>query len=795
MMSSRAADSWVSKALARARARRISGVRYLLDLRIDARANTLRGCSRIEFDFRPSRASADVLLDWRPQCSPAAINAALRTLRANAQAVSAAARSSNHITVPAHRLAPGNNVVEIAWTAPIGTRGAAIARYVDPADGANYLHSLFVPADASSVFPCFDQPDLKGRFELTLTVPKDWSVISNAPLDCVVEEARSTRHQFRATEPLSTYAFAFAAGPWVALSARTGTDPTRLWVRRSQRRRALVHADEVLRLNQEAASYCARYFGHPFPFAKYDLVLIPDFPYRGMEHAGATFLNESSVVLPLHCSTRDEFRRAQLVFHETAHQWLGNLVTMRWFDDLWLKEGFANFIAYKLAARVRSVTEARVEFLALRASALRTDQTRGATALRCPLTDLAAAKTAYGSIVYAKAPAVLREVEAIMGTSAFRRAVRRWVRRHAYGATDGHDLIRALGGPAGERLRRWVLRPGVEKRCVGSVADLLSVPEHDYVVVRFAPDTLENISIDLRHLRQPAHRMRVWEALWQGVMDARLAPRRYIDTVLLRLGTETDSAIVECVLRNCATGLNTLVDTGPDDELAHRVERFLWAGVASHPESGAMHAWLNAYLDLATTARGLAHMRRMLTALRSQPLGATTVTTRARIAAALVARGMEIPAAAILKLHDAAPEPGRLSLLLSAARPDLRSKRAVFARYIEDSTLPESWIAASLTLFNHPAHHTLTCPLLPLALQVVPRLYATRKIFFVEQWIASFIDGQHDAQALTMVRTFLRRGSLDVHLRRKLLEHADRLARTVRIRARFVTRAEVVTEL
>ena len=198
-----------------------------------------------------------------------------------------------------------------------------------------------MPSDASTVFPCFDQPDLKARFSLEMVVPRGWRVISNAD----EEKQDGNRFKFKTTEPISTYLFAFAAGPFEELRAEG--DPVRLFVRRSRLVRAREHAAEVLRLNREATAYFTKYFAREFPFAKYDLVLIPEFPYGGMEHAGATFLNEERVVFPAPPSAADLLRRAQLIFHETSHQWFGDLVTMRWFDDLWLKEGFSNFMAAK----------------------------------------------------------------------------------------------------------------------------------------------------------------------------------------------------------------------------------------------------------------------------------------------------------------------------------------------------------------------------------------------------------------------------------------------------------------
>jgi aminopeptidase N len=301
-----------------------------------------------------------LVLDWRPELDVADAMRTVRSIRVNGRRDARCEFREGHLHVPARALTPGVNCIELEWSARIRESASALTRYRDSADGAVYVYSLFVPADASTVFPCFDQPDVKARFSLALTVPSSWHALANAPL-VTSERVRGGRKLvFAATEPISTYAFAFAAGPFVALGRPA--DPTLVWVRRSQRSRAQRHLTDILRLNAAAVRYCTRYFGHPFPFRKYDLALIPQFPYRGMEHAGATFLNEDAVLLPQPHGPAARLQRAQLIFHETTHQWIGDLVTMRWFDDLWIKEGYANFIAFKLAERAISRAYARLAF-------------------------------------------------------------------------------------------------------------------------------------------------------------------------------------------------------------------------------------------------------------------------------------------------------------------------------------------------------------------------------------------------------------------------------------------------
>jgi aminopeptidase N len=316
------------------------------------------------------------------------------------------------------------------------------------------VYTLFVPSDASSVFPCFDQPDLKARFKLELVMPRAWTAIGNAPVARIENAGKGLRRmRFAETRPISTYLFAFAAGPFAEIAGTS--DATRLFVRKSQRARARQEAPEVLRLNHESVRWLERYFNFRFPFPKYDLVLVPELAYGGMEHAGATFLREDAVLFPSAPNELDILARAQILFHEASHQWFGDSVTMRWFDDLWLKEGFANFMAAKAAETLLPTQSVWNAFYALKTAAYRTDVTQGTTPIYRPLSNLSAAKSAYGNIVYGKAPAVLRQAEFYVGPAAFQGAIRQFVRKHAYASADWSDLVAALERASGRELKGW----------------------------------------------------------------------------------------------------------------------------------------------------------------------------------------------------------------------------------------------------------------------------------------------------------------------------------------------------
>jgi len=467
----------VSRELAQWRAKHYRDVRYALTIGVTAGATKLTGTATVEVTL--PRSVPDLVLDWRPLSGAARVG----KLRVNGKPAKAKLEQE-HLIVPARLLRTGRNRVTLSFESPIALSGSAVTRYVDREDGSEYVYTLFVPSDASSAFPCFDQPDLKARFRLELVLPRAWTAVGNAPI-AATEDAPSNQRRFRfaETRPISSYVFAFAVGPFAEVQApaspqsspagrktaraqqagkrRQGSPArekeiqTRLFVRKSQLARARQEAPEVLRLNREALRWFERYFDFRFPFPKYDLVLVPELAYGGMEHAGASFLREDAVLFPSAPNEMDILARAQLVFHEASHQWFGDLVTMRWFDDLWLKEGFANLMAAKAAEALLPAHSVWNAFHALKTAAYRTDVTQGTTPIYRPLANLSAAKSAYGNIVYAKAPAVLRQAEFYVGAPVFRRAVRQFVKKHAHAAADWSDFVLALERASGRKLKDW----------------------------------------------------------------------------------------------------------------------------------------------------------------------------------------------------------------------------------------------------------------------------------------------------------------------------------------------------
>jgi aminopeptidase N len=442
----------ISHELATWRARTVRNVRYDLHLDITARDSAV---GRVTVRFARI-GTGEAILDFRGRRLGPAL--------ANGTPIPAGAFNGNHLRIPARLLKAGQNAVEIAFVSEIAPTGASIIRVHDQVDQSDYLYTLLVPADANQLFPCFDQPDLKARVSLALTTPQGWTVVANGSLTAADTSGDRVASRFTETRPLPTYLIAFAAGPWTRV-ASIGPDRTvNLFLRRSRAKEA--DGDTLLALQQRSLDWMERYYGSPYPFEKFDMVLAPAFPFGGMEHPGVIMYNEDRFIFRERPTLSRRLGRFSTILHETAHQWFGDLVTMRWFDDLWLKEGFATYMGAKALDELEPSSDAwKTFYQSNKPVAYGVDQTTGTTPLWQTMSNLDKAKSAYGAIVYNKAPSVLKQLNYLVGDTAFQAGVRAFLAAHAYANATWQDLLGSIGRAAGRPLdafgRNFMLRPGM----------------------------------------------------------------------------------------------------------------------------------------------------------------------------------------------------------------------------------------------------------------------------------------------------------------------------------------------
>ena len=332
--------------------------------------------------------------------------------------------------------------------------GEGLHRFVDPVDGEVYLYSQFETADAKRMYACFDQPDLKGTFALTVTAPAHWEVVSNGRAEEVTEGTGGAQVvRFRTTPPLSPYVTALVAGPYHKVTDSHDGIDLGVYCRASLGEH--LDAEEILLVTKQGFDWYHRAFDYRYPFDKYDQLFVPEFNAGAMENAACvTFLDD--YVFRSKVTDYSFERRAETILHEMAHMWFGDLVTMRWWDDLWLNESFATFASVLCQSQATRFTNAWTTFANIEKTwAYRQDQLSSTHPIAADIPDLQAVEVNFDGITYAKGASVLKQLAAYVGIEQFLRAMRVYFRRHEYGNTTLADLLRALAEESGRDLSQW----------------------------------------------------------------------------------------------------------------------------------------------------------------------------------------------------------------------------------------------------------------------------------------------------------------------------------------------------
>lgn len=426
----------VSLQLARERKEAISGLGYELffNLPEDPKA-PIRATQTIRFNLETPR---QIVLDFKED--PAFVT----LVQVNGR--TAQYRFTNeHIVLPRRYFNKDNNIIAVDFRAGEQSLNR----------NEEFLYTLLVPDRARTLFPCFDQPNLKAAYTLTLEVPEHWVAVSNtAPNETSLENKRKTI-RFGTTEPLSTYLFSFVAGEFQQETQTRNGRSISLYHRETD---PLKIAQTGIIFDQVYASleWLEEYTGIPYPFAKYDFIILPGFQYGGMEHTGATLYNDRRMFLGEHPTTGEQLSRMSLIAHETAHMWFGDYVTMDWFDDVWTKEVFANYFASQMIRpQFPGINHRLNDLRAFYATAYAVDRTAGTNAIKQPLDNLAKAGLIYGNIIYDKAPVVMNMLVERMGPEAFRKGIRTYLKQFAYGNATWEDLISILDRETSEDLESW----------------------------------------------------------------------------------------------------------------------------------------------------------------------------------------------------------------------------------------------------------------------------------------------------------------------------------------------------
>ena len=831
-----AVEEGVSLALAQYRMEAVHDLRYSVAFSIPEEPDRrVTGQESISFSLKGNAAvrrpwEAPLQLDFREG------REAVLALKVNGRDCAVDYREE-HIVLPARALRKGANTIELEFIA--GDR--SLNRNDD------YLYTLFVPDRARTAFPCFDQPDLKGRFTLTLEVPAGWEAVANGALANesganetaadgagVGEGSDGERKRlcFNETPPLSTYLFAFAAGRWQKETRYRNGEPMSVYYRETDPAKT-AQIDDIFSQVFLALEWMEEYTGIPRPFEKYDFVIVPSFQFGGMEHPGAILFNDRRMFLNSSPTTSERLDRMQLIAHETSHLWFGDAVTMRWFDDVWTKEVYANYFGSKISTPYfPEVNVPLRDFRDFNITAYSEDRTAGTNAIRRSLPNLSSAGLIYGNIVYDKAPVVMRMLSDLLGEQAFREGIREYLNAFLYDNATWNDLIAILDSKTDLDLRKWS-RVWVEEKGMPTVSHsvrdgILTVrqedpsgmgrvwpqrisfadvsgntvasvwsdapevtavlPEGCGTILLPDPDALsygwfhldgETSRAALRALPalpRPESRLSLLAALNENFLRGDLEPEAYAGALETLFRTEKDPLVAG----SAASFLKTMSIHGP--LAGSPVLEALLLKVASDT-SVPDEIRLTAFRSLASVFRSEKNLDLFMEVFE-KARGFKGLELSARdymtLAYELAVRCPE-RFAQIRSLQE-----GRIGnpdllrefrFVYRAVAPDKSERDALFASLLEaENRRVEPWTQSALAYLNHPLRQKEAVGHIYPGLEELPEIQRTGDIFFPKNWSVALLSGHDSPEAAAEVKRFLAdHPDLPDLLKGKLLIAADHL--------------------
>ncbi|MDG1810425.1 MAG: M1 family aminopeptidase [Polaribacter sp.] len=431
-------EKGISLDLATYRKQQVFNVQYQLKFDIP-KTKTEAIPSELKITASISDLKHDLILDFNEKKSN------LKAIRVNGKSTEIN-HKNEHIIISKKNLLKGDNSIEIDFTA-----GELSLNRND-----EFLYTLLVPDRASTLFPCFDQPDIKANYKLTITAPKDWTVLCGAFEKEQIEKGDFIEHRFNKTDKMSTYLFSFVAGKFSEAIQNPGAFDMRLLYRENSKEKIDQSVNEIFKIHQNSLDFLEDYTAYKFPFQKMDFATIPPFQYGGMEHVGAIQYRESSLFLDKNATQNRKLGRAKLIAHETSHMWFGDLVTMKWFNDVWMKEVFANFMADKIMNPVFPEVNHGLQFAMTHyPSAYSEDRTQGTNAIRQYLGNLKNAGSLYGRIIYNKAPIMMRQLENVLGKEAFKKGIQEYIKTYANNNADWNELVSILDKNSNDDIKKW----------------------------------------------------------------------------------------------------------------------------------------------------------------------------------------------------------------------------------------------------------------------------------------------------------------------------------------------------
>lgn len=815
-------EAGVSSELAQFRKEHFGQVKYQLFFSVpESKQEPVRGKAVIRLSLKEK---LPVIIDFRGEASQIA------SVLLNGEPAPYEVKNE-HILLPADRSRVGENEVTIAFT---------------PADQSlnrrdEFLYTLLVPDRARTVFPCFDQPDMKSLFTLTLEVPAEWQAVTNGAMgktDTVSVPGRKII-SFKETEPLSTYLFAFTAGKFVHESYTRDGRQISLYHRETDPKK-IAQCPDIASEVFDALAWLEEYTAVPYPFAKYDLVILPGFQYGGMEHTGATFYTDRRMFLNEHPTLNEQLSRSALIAHETAHMWFGDYVTMKWFDDVWTKEVFANYFASQIVEPLFPDVDHALNFMQdYIPPAYSEDRTAGANAIKQELDNLRNAGLVYGNIIYDKSPVVLEMLIKKMGQEAFQKGIREYLKTYAYGNATWEGLIDILDTYTDDDLDTWshiwVNEKGMPEISASLEGDHLVVSQRDpfnrglnwpqdisflivpkngdpkeilvsfgrnssfirmklkfhpeensfvipnidgkgYGFFRLSEADAEACAAYLPECKNEVLRGSVLITLYENLLNRTISPAFYMEAMLNYLPEENNSLLFSAALGYIGN-CQRLYQT----DIAS-LEKTLWQIVATSPVPQHRLQSFRAYRSLVKSPESIATLYNIWKKEEAPTGCALSESDYINLSYSLALHLPDQADEIIVMQQSRITNPDRkreYAFISPSVSPRKEVRDSVFASLlVAENRRIEPWASAALANLNHQSRQEEAIKYIRPALEAMQEVQRTGDIFFPTAWVRALLSGHTSPKARAEVDAFFA-GHPDYPpmLANKIRQQADHLYR------------------
>lgn len=738
---------------------------------------------------------------------------------------------NGHLVIPKKYLNVGENTISMTFQSDSRTLNR----------NRNYLYTLNVPNKASRIFPCFDQPDIKAIYNLSLQLPLNWTAVANAPIASDKQDTQRRNLRFGSSDKISTYLFAFAAGEFKVVKKKVDGKDISLYHLEADTVKVKRNSDEIFNQIGIALTYMETYTGIKYPFQKYDLVAIPAFQFSGMEHPGAVYYKSSQLFLDKQPTANERLNRASLIAHETAHMWFGDLVTMKWFNDVWLKEVFANFFAAKIAnPQFPNVNHDLLFMLSNYPRALSIDRTAGTHPIAQELENQDNAASIYGSIIYNKAPIAVRMLETSMGVDSFQHALQSYLKQYSYSNATWKNLLSIFEQHSRKDLnawnQAWIYGEGIPEidllqkkdskdeftivaknrnnyqRFPQSISFAAYTPNHRQEFTLFQlPSSFQTVDIkgDPPFIVPNSNGLgyAIFHAAWlqKPIPQAKLIYLRPIERASLLINQKElaiEKAIpridylqficdfianekVEELLQQASKDLEfcywQLLTQEERGKSAEMVENILLRKLESVNDHSARLVIFKSLAKIATTTKTLQSLNRIWfnkTIAPNLPLGEND---QVMLCLELALKQPEMANQIIndqLKSLSSKELIDQLKFESAAISQNKDTLKALFNRLSKkENRTKEPWVAEALSYLNHPIRNEACITVLSQSLLLLPEIKQTGDIFFPKSWADAVLWGYHSEKAKQIVVAVLNSKALTPDLRLKLLQSADLLMR------------------